>query len=223
MANQIQVLLTFILYLFFFGWIGYRRGMLRELIVLGVVAGSWIVLQQFGDVLVIITNLGGRFISIIPTGALTKGDAALVEALSNAKNWVSPESAETFLFLIWVVLLMGAYVLTGIFVKDSKSKHSGSAALVGAANGLFYAVVLLPKLAQVFLPGGVTPATAATGDVGDILRTLGGSFSVVGRSLGDLWTVFEAQRPFVLLFLLTILLLTAAGSLSGSGTKAKRS
>ncbi len=222
MANQIQVLLTFILYLFFFGWIGYRRGMMRELIVLGVVAGSWIVLQQFGDVLVIITNLGGRFISIVPTGALTKGDAALVEALSNAKNWVSPENAETFLFLIWVVLLMATYVLTGIFVKDGKSKRNGSAAILGAANGLFYAVVLLPKLAQVFLPGGVT-TTAATGDVGDILRTLGGSFGVVGQSLGDLWTVFEAQRPFVLLFLLTILLLTAASTLSGTGTRAKKS
>ena len=223
MANQIQVLLTFILYLFFFGWIGYRRGMMRELIVRGVVAGSWVVLQQFGNVIVIITNLLGRFLGILPTGALTKGDAALVEALSNAKNWVAPENAETFLFLIWVILLMGVYVLTGIFVKDGKSKRNGSAAFFGAVNGLFYAVVLLPKLAQIFLPGGVTTATATTGDVGDILRTLGGSLGVVGRSLGDLWTVFEAQRPFVLLFLLTILLLTAAGTLSGSGTKAKKS
>lgn len=57
-----------------------------ELIVLGVVAGSW-VLQQFGNVIVIITNLLGRFLGILPTGVLTKGDAALVEALSNAKNW----------------------------------------------------------------------------------------------------------------------------------------
>ena len=222
MANQIQVLLTFILYLFFFGWIGYRRGMMRELIVLGVVAGSWVVLQRFGNEIVITTNLMGRFLAILPTGALTKGDAALVEALSNAKNWVSPENKETFLFLIWVVLLMGVYVLTGIFVKDGKSKRNGSAALLGALNGLFYAVVLLPKLAQVFLPGGVT-ATASTGGVGDILRTLGGSFGVVGRSLSGLWTVFEAQRPFVLLFLLTILLLTAASTLTGSGSKAKKS
>ena len=224
MANQIQVLLTFILYLVFFGWIGYRRGTMRELIVFGLVAGSWIVLQQFGGVIVIITNLGGRFLSIVPTGALTQGDAALVEALSKAKNWVSPENAETFLFLIWVVLLMIVYMVTGIFIKDGKSKRNATAALLGAINGLFYAVVLLPKLAQIFLPGGVTTATAAsTGDVGDILRTLGGSFDVVGQSLGDLWTVFEAQRPFVLLFLLTILLLTAAGTLTGTGSKAKKS
>ncbi len=219
MANQIQVLLTFILYLVFFGWVGYRRGTMREGIVLTVVAGAWILLQEFGDVLVIVANLGGRFISIVPTGALTKGDAALVEALSNAKNWVSPENAETFLFLIWVALLMAAYMITGIFVKDAKSKRTGMAALLGAVNGLFYAVVLLPNLAQVFLPRGAASASATSASTREILHTLEGSLGVVGSSLGDIWVVFEAQRPFVLLLLLTILLLTAAGSLSGGKPK----
>lgn len=227
MANQIQVLLTFLLYLFFFGWVGYRRGQLREAIVFSVVAGTWILLQEFGDVLVIIANLGGRFLSIIPTGALTQGDAALVEALSKAKNWIAPENAEAFIFLIWMSLLLVVYLITGVAIKDAKSKRTATAALLGALNGLFYAVVLLPKLALIFLPGGgVTPASApatASAGTGDILRSLESSFGVVGRSLGDLWGVFETQRSYVLLFLLTILLLTAANTLKGTGAGAKKS
>ena len=214
MANQIQVLLTFLLYLLLFGWIGYRRGMLRELIVFAVVVGTWIVLQEFGNVLVIITNLGGRFVSILPTGALTQGDAAIVEALGNAGDLVPADATETFIFLLWATLLLVSYIATGIFVKDGKSKRNGTAGLLGVLNGLFYAVVLLPKLAQVFLPGTVTTETQAA-DAGTILRTLESSLGVVGDSLGDLWVVFEAQRSFVLLFLLTILLLTAANTLTG--------
>ncbi len=221
MANQIQVLLTFALYLLLFGWIGYRRGMLRELIVFAVVVGTWVVLQEFGNVLVIITNLGGRFVSILPTGALTQGDAAIVEALGNAGDLVSADNAENFLFLLWALLLLLVYVATGLFIKDGKSKRNAVAGGLGMLNGIFYAVLLLPQLAQIFLPTGTVTGSTEAADAGTILRTLENSFGVVGESLSGLWLMFEAQRAFILLFLLTVLLLTASNTLTG--TRAKKS
>ncbi len=208
----IQVLLTFILYLSFFGWIGYRRGSWREFIVLTTAVVGWLVLQEQGDIFVRIANLGSKFTAFITAGGLSENPEEAFSAIGDASPWVTSTTRNGYLFVIWVLLVIMAYVLTGWLVPSTKSQSNGWAILWGMLNGLFFASVFLPRLLFLFAPGTVsavaTSAPEATTGNGraNILTFLQTGFDLIWDLIRNIWVLLQPFQPYVFLFLLTAFL-----------------
>lgn len=216
MTQQLEVLITLGLYILFFAWIGYQRGSKREAVVAIAAVGSWIVLQQFGDILIRIVNLGSKFVAFVRAGGLGANPDAAFSALGEAAPWVTTDQRDEFLFIVWVLILILAYVVSNqkSFAKGSKS--DAWAVLLGIFNGLLYAAILLPRLATLVQ---AAPDTGEIG-IGSLFDVLGSALELLRGSLGNLWDVFEpGQRSVVLLVLLTIFLLLAASTLKSSSPK----
>lgn len=219
MTQQLEVLITLGLYILFFAWIGYQRGSKREAVVAIAAVGSWIVLQQFGDILIRIVNLGSKFVAFVRAGGLGANPDAAFGALGDAAPWVTTDQRDEFLFIVWVLILILAYVVSNqkSFAKGSKS--DAWAVLLGIFNGLLYAAILLPRLALLVPTVDPNGGEAATG-IDSLLAILGSALALLRGSLGNLWDVFDAgQRSVVLLVLLTIFLLLAASTLKSSSPK----
>ena len=216
MTQQLEVLITLGLYILFFAWIGYQRGSKREAVVTIAAVGSWIILQQFGGILVRIVNLGSKFVAFVRAGGLGANPDEAFGALGDAPQWVTPDQQDEFLFIVWVLILILAYVVSNqkAFAKGSKS--DAWAVLLGIFNGLLYAAILLPRLATL-VP---TAQDAETIEGGNLFDVLGSALELLRGSLGNLWDVFApGQRSLVLLVLLTIFLLLAASTLKSSSPK----
>lgn len=102
MNEQIEVLLTFILYLAFFGWIGWTRGSRREGFTLAVALGSWILFQEFGAVFVRLVNLIGDGIAFVRAGGLGANPDAAFAAIRSNTPWIDSTNRAGFLFILWV-------------------------------------------------------------------------------------------------------------------------
>jgi len=225
MNQQIEILITFLLYLAFFGWVGWLRGRRRTGFVLAVAVISWLLLNEQGDIFVRIANLGKKFLVFIQSGGLSSNPDPAFAALRDAPPLITGDNRGRFVFIVWVLLLVLAYVLSGRdykWLKDN-NKQDGWAVLWGIVSGFFFASVLLPRLIAILLPAGT--AGFNTGEViqsTNLFRILGGSLSVLREGLSTIWTLVEPQAPFVILLLLTLLLVIAASTLQGRGAnKAK--
>lgn len=208
MNNQIEVVLTFLLYIIFWGWIGYQRGTRREMIVFIVAVLSWLVLNERGDVFVRIFNLGSKFLAFVQGGGLGADPTAGFEAVQTAPQWVTNERRAGFLFMLWVAILLFTYWLTSKPGFVSKSKHDGWAAVLGIVNGLFLTSVLLPRLVTILsVSGGVLSADTDDGaPLAGLLGLVGAIFSTIFDFLGNFWLFIQPQRAIVLLLLLLIIL-----------------
>ncbi len=215
MTEQLGILITLLLYILFFAWIGYQRGSKREAVVAITAVIAWIVLQEGGDIFVRIVNLGSKFVAFVQAGGLGANPDAAFGALGDAPPWVTADQRDEFLFIIWVVVLLLAYVVSNLkpFAKGSKS--DGWAVLLGIFNGLLFAAILLPKLATL-----VSPAVTEVGQVAEpvgianLFGVLRSGFRLVQESLGGIWGLFDpGQQSLVLLALLTLFLLLAASTL----------
>lgn len=218
MTQQLEVLITLGLYILFFAWIGYQRGSKREAVVAIAAVSSWIVLQQLGDVLIRIVNLGSKFLAFVRAGGLGANPDAAFEAIGDAAPWVTPDQRDEFLFIIWVLILVLAYVVSNLkpFAKGSKS--DAWAVLLGIFNGLLYAAILLPRLAT--LVQTPTDSGATGGSIGNLFDVIGSGLELLRSNLGNVWGIFDTgQRSLVLLVLLTIFLLLAASTLKSSSSK----
>ena len=219
MTQQLEVLITLGLYILFFAWIGYQRGSKREAVVAIAAVGSWIVLQQFGGILVRIVNLGSKFVAFVRAGGLGANPDEAFGALGDAPQWVTPDQQDEFLFIVWVLILILAYVVSNqkAFAKGSKS--DAWAVLLGIFNGLLYAAILLPRLATLVPTVSPNGGETSTG-IDSLLAILGSALGLLRGSLGTVWDVFDSgQRSVVLLVLLTIFLLLAASTLKSSSPK----
>ena len=218
-ADQLQVAIAFLLYSFVFGWIGYRRGMTRELWVFGVAFVTLVALRLRGDTIIRIFNFGGKLIQAILSGGLSESGLSSAGTTNLITPCPSPQTSPptacngaSFLFLMWVTIVILTYVFTANLVK--KSPHNGWAILVGLLNGLLYASVFLPLLLVLFRPDLVTI------DQPIILETLFGlvrtSFALFWNVVAGFWALAEPYRPFVILLLLVLLVVGAASTLRGA-------
>lgn len=219
--GQTELLLAFIIYLIFFGWIGYRRGTRRELTVFLVAFFSWLLLLEKGDIFVRIANLGSKFMAFIRAGGLGENPDEAFGAISDATPWVTQQSASGFLFLIWVVILVLTYWFTSAKIPSAKSRRDGWAILLGVLNGLFYASVFLPRLLALAFglagsAAGTPLTTPTTVPTVSFFGLLANGVRLILNSLASLWLLIAPQRPMAILLLITLLLLIASLSIRRS-------
>lgn len=112
MAIEFEIAITFIVYLLFFAWLGYRRGFRAEMTLFIVALFGWIGLMVFGDVVVTLANLFGKFVAFAASGGLGEGGDAAFEALRTAPDIITPANRDSFLFIIWVILVVVTYIVT---------------------------------------------------------------------------------------------------------------
>ena len=208
MTMETQILIAFILYLFFFGWLGYRRGVWPELTLLIVTVASWVLLQEGGSIVVRTTNFVGRFIVLVRSGGLANGAEDALQSVSAAPNVITDENQNGFLFLVWALIVLLAFIATSDTKIVRRGKHHFAAVLLGLANGLVFAALLLPVLGRVL--------TEVPGEQGETqpLRAL---FVLVGElwrlfvtTVQNFWQWVQPLPPPVWLILITLLLVLVA-------------
>lgn len=214
MTESVQVSIAFLLYIILFGWIGYQRGMWRELVVVIVSIGGFFLLQQAQAYILRFINLAGKFTAFSRAGGLAGNDEAFA-ALRTAPDWVEPSDGPTVIFLLWAALLLLTYIATSNFITDEKSTSDFTAAILGIVNGLFYITIFLPLLVSFVLPevleeGPVSPSSAG------VRQLLGSTADALRESFGGFWGTFEAQQPIFVAILLTLLLVAVAATLRRS-------
>lgn len=215
MTGQSSIVISFIIYLSFFGWLGWRRGVRRELIVFLVAVILWVILQERGDTVVNIANLGGAALAFAQAGGFGENQQEAFAALTDAPRFIAEDAQEPFLFVLWVGFFVATYALTNVVVADKNSHRNGWAAVLGMLNGLFFAIAFLPSLAAIFAPEGILVDAGGLG----LSRVLRGGFELLWGGLSTIWGGILALGPMALLVLVTLLLVLAASTISS--TKAK--
>jgi hypothetical protein len=219
MNDSVQIIVALILYLTLFGWIGYRRGSLRELIVLFIAVVGYLVLRQYQGIVVTLINLFGRFAVFAQAGGLTGTDPDAILLIRDAPNIISPQQGETVIFLIWAVLLLFTYLVTGQFIRNARNRSDSSAILLGMLNGLFYFSIFLPVLSSILWPAAAPGVARPEDGAGVVLRS---TWDVLGGSFSRFWVAVDEQQSLVVVLFLTLLLVLVASTLRGSGTKPKQ-
>jgi hypothetical protein len=219
MTSQVAIILSFIIYLVFFGWLGWRRGARREITVFLVALIAWLLLQQEGDMFVNIANLGGAAVTFATEGGFTGNQQEALAAIGSAPALVSDDARTPFLFVVWVALFVGSYALSNMMISDNKSQRNGWAILFGVLNGLFFAVAFGPSLVALFAPEGEFTVVDEEGL--NLSGLLGGGAQLIWGGISSLWSFVSAAGNLGLVILLTAFLVLAATTIRGGGAKAK--
>jgi hypothetical protein len=216
MTGELTIVVSFIIYLSFFGWLGWRRGVRRELIVFLIALVLWLVLQERGNIVVNIANLGSAAITFAQAGGFGDNQQEALTALVDAPRLITEDTREPFLFVLWVGVFVAAYALTNVAVQDKNSRRNGWAVVLGMLNGLFFAIAFLPSLAAIFSPDG----TLVTADGLGLSTVLRGGLELLWDGMAAIWGGILALGPLALLALVTLLLVLAASTISGGKAKA---
>lgn len=208
MVTDTQILIAFILYLVFFGWIGYRRGFVSELSFFLVTIVSWVLLQERGSIVVRLTNFAGKFVVLVQSGGLTNEGDEVFQALAAAPNVITDENQAGFLFLVWATIVLIAFWVTSHprIMKQGKSKAWGI--IFGVLNGIVFAALLLPYLSR---------ALQTAPDIQAQNTPLDGLVALVNRLwelssavFQNIWAWVSMMPPTGWLVVITILLLLLA-------------
>jgi hypothetical protein len=141
-GGNLAAIVALVIYLIFFGVMGYRRGTQRELIVFVTALGLSFVLQRFSSQVVTLFDRFGKGLAFL--------SGQPIPEQSGLGAWAAANTA-TLLTLIWLGLIVFTYVLTNELVR--KSKKDGWAAILGVLNGLIFASIFAPLLTALILPG----------------------------------------------------------------------
>ncbi len=217
MTSQLGILVSFFIYLAFFGWLGWRRGSKREFIVFIVAITTWFLLQERGAILVKIANLGGAAITFAKAGGLGDSQADAFAAISKAPKFITADSAQTFLFVVWVAVFVLTYMITNVSIADKDSRRNGWAILMGMINGLFFAVAFVPSLVVLFGSDSTKPELGVSVSLVSLLVA---GAKLLWNGVVSLWALIEPLGSLALLILLTAVLVFAASTIR-SGAKAK--
>ena len=222
MSGQAAVVISFLIYLAFFAWLGWRRGARREITVFSVALVAWLLLQERGDIVVSIANLGGAALTFARAGGFGGSRDEAFAALADAPDLVPADGQEAFLFGLWVVIFVVTYVVSNVAIQDKQSERNGWAILFGILNGLFFAVAFVPSMVALFAGDDNTVSTTlpTTEDDLNLLSLIGAGGRLLWTGVSSMWTVIESLGSLGLLILLTAFLVLAAASIK-NGAKAK--
>ncbi len=208
MTTETQILIAFALYLIFFGWLGHRRGVWPELTLLIVTVASWVLLQERGSIVVRMTNFAGKFMVLIRSGGLTGSTEDALQAVSEAPNVITDENQYGFLFLVWAVIVLVTYILTSNPKIVRRGKHGFVAVLLGLANGLVFAALLLPVLGQVLTTIPAEQVEAAP--LNALFVLVSELWQAFVTTVQNIWQWVQPLPPSVWLIIITLLLVLIA-------------
>ncbi len=215
MTQDTQVLLAIMLYLAFFAWIGWRRGLRSELTVFIVALLSWVLLQERGTIFVRLTNMMVKFGALLGTslasGTVDEGN------LNNSGDFVATGGEESFLFLVWIIILFLVYFITSRPGFAAKSKSSAWSAIVGSLNGFLFLAVMLPKFSQLYIASGGEYSEAP---LRTFLSLITQFITYLIDVVRNFWQWLQPLSPLTVLIVITVVLGLAAYTLR-SGAKAK--
>ena len=107
---------------------------LCELTVAIIALLSWLLLDQSGDIVVAMANLIAAGLQFAFDGGFT-GSADETSPHSPARPNLSAQTRDAFLYVVWVVVLVVAYLATGWIIPDKKSEKNGWSIILGVLNG----------------------------------------------------------------------------------------
>jgi hypothetical protein len=215
MTQETQILFAILLYVAFFAWIGWRRGARAEATVFLVALITWVLLQERGNIFVRITNLGIKFLGLL--GASVVSGEVNESQISSSPDFVASGAEQTFLFILWILILFATYLFTSRPSFSKGSKKSAWAAIFGALNGLLYLAVMLPRFNQLYVATGGQFSEAPLRTFVSLLTQF---VQYLVQGLRSLWLWLQPISPLTLLIVVTVLLALIALTLR-RGVKAK--
>lgn len=215
MTQETQILLALLLYVAFFAWIGRRRGARAEATVFFVALISWVLLEERGGIFVRITNLAAKFLALLGS-SIVSGEVNESQ-IQTQENIVASGGEQSFLFLLWILILFGTYLFTSRSGFNKGSTKSGWSAIFGALNGLLFLAVLLPAFNQIYIMSGGQFSEAP---LRTFVSLLGQFITYLVQGIRTLWQAVQPLNPITVLVVLTVLLTLIALTLR-RGAKAK--
>ena len=219
MSESTPGTVAFVLYVLLFGWIGFRRGLFRELSVLIVSIGGFFLLQQNQGlaldvvrqalgVLLGVISVGAKLLASLRAGGAAEGSEPVYTL--GPSDWLSDADQPTVSFLVWSGLLLFTYILTNKAISDRQSSSGILAALLGIGNGLFYIPTFAPRL-MAFIPevGVASVSSPGTGMEG-LLRSV---TDMMQSNFGMIWEALGPQQPILAAIALTVLLVAVISTL----------
>ncbi len=199
-------MLALLIYLAFFGAMGYRRGVQRELTVFAVALLFSLFLQRFSDAVVTFFDRFGKGLAFLTGQPIPEQSGLGIWAAANTP---------TLLTLLWLGAVVLAYLLSDRFVK--KTKGDGWAVLVGVLNGLIFASIFAPLLTALIFPD--VPIQGPVIQL-PIFGFLGNIWQQVSELLVRTWGALQPVASNVLFIGVVLLVLLAALTLR-TNTKPK--
>ncbi len=219
MDGQFAGLMSFFIYLFFFGWLGLRRGVTREVIVFLTALIGWVITSQRGYIVVNVANISAASLEFAKAGGFSGSSEEAFAALTNAPLLVTVETQSSFLYLVWVGGVIFMYFFTHMVIPDSRSKSNGWSLLIGMMNGLFFALIFLPGLSTLFTGGG---SEMQAQDSMDLMSMVQAGGQLLFDAASGIWQAIYPFGPNSMLIIVTGVLVLFALSISG-GSRAKKS
>lgn len=219
MVGDIAVLISFTLYLAFFGWLGWRRGFAREMITFTVALVSWLLLELRGEFVVRFGNLAAAAIDLVRSGGLADGEQALT-AISGAEPAITDANELSYKFVLWVIIFISTYLLTNWLIEDKRSRRNGWAALIGTLNGVFFSIAFFPSLLALFGSTDSTATSATADEQFSLFEIFSNAFQVLLDGLAAIWESISQLGSLGLLIAFTLLLVLIALTIR-NGAKAK--
>lgn len=219
MTTETQVLIAFMLYLVFFGWIGARRGVWPEVVLLFVTVGSWVLLQERGTFIVRLTNFAGKFLVLVQSGGLSGSTEDALQAVQQAPNVITDENVDGFLFLVWAAIVLVTFIVGSDKRWSKHNQHKVLAILFGVINGIVFAALLLPVLGQLLETApGIAVEEAPLGALFALVSAL---WAAAYTTFQRFWAWVQPLPPSVWLLIITFLLLLIAWPMRGAASKKK--
>lgn len=199
---NVAAIVALVIYLTFFGVMGYRRGTQRELIVLAVALGMSFLLQQFSNAVVVLFDRIGK--------GLAFATGQPIPEQSGLGAWAAANTA-TLLTLIWLGVVVLTYLLTNRYVR--KSKKDGWAAIVGVLNGLVFGSIFAPLLTALIFPDIPIQGPVVQLPVLGFLTNIWGQIALLAART---WEVLRPVATNVFFLAVILLILLAALTLRTS-------
>ena len=219
MSESTPGTVAFVLYVLLFGWIGFRRGLFRELSVLIVSIGGFFLLQQNQGlaldvvrqalgVLLVVISVGAKLLASLRAGGAAGGSEPVYTL--GPSDWLSDADQPTVSFLVWSGLLLFTYILTNKAISDRQSSSGLLAALLGIGNGLFYIPTFAPRLIAFIPEVGVASVSSPGTGMEGLLRSV---TDMMQTNFGMIWEALGPQQPILAAIALTVLLVAVISTL----------
>jgi len=208
MLNQPESLISLFLYFAFFGLIGTRRGWKKEGFVFVLALASYWGLLQFQGRLAFLINTVGNYVLL---GFPSDQEGLL--AVFQAPPLVSATNRETFIFLLWAVILLGLYYVGDVIFKKNAGRSVSLGFLAGIANGILYLSLIATRLIPIQDSGSaLTDAPPGT----QLQQVIGRLQSFLNVQLAGFFAgISRGEQRTLLLITLFVIFGIAAFSLFG--------